>query len=163
MSGWAWAQGMGTAFAGVLAYFGAQYGARAGRANADKAIFVQHVTAERAVWREAMRGLVVALTAELRRGAVSPARPVNWRKVYAARAGIVLRLNPACRETDVADDRHELDRRLFLALQALVSARYHLRPEWLSRADAVEEAAQRLIKKEWDRSKDEAKTGRLDG
>jgi hypothetical protein len=163
MSGWVWVQGVGTAFAGALAFLGARLGARAGQANSDKAIFVQHVTAERAVWREAMRGLVVDLTAELRRGAVSPAKPVNWRKVYAARAGIVLRLNPACREADGADDRHELDRRLFQALQDLVSARHHPCPEWLVRADAVEEAAQRLIKKEWDRSKDEARTGRLDG
>ena len=163
MNGWVWAQGAGTAFAGALAYLGARFGAQAGKANADKAIFVQHVTAERAVWREAMRDLVVDLTAELRRGAVSPARPVNWRKVYVARAGIVLRLNPACREVCVRDDRHELDRRLFMALQDLVSARHSPRPEWLLKTDAVEEAAQRLIKKEWDRSKDEARTGRLDG
>lgn len=154
---------MGTAFAGALAYLGARFGARVGRASSDKAIFVQHVTAERAVWREAMRGLVVDLTAELRRGAVSPAKPLNWRKVYAARAGIVLRLNPACRDPGEEGDRHELDRRLFKALQELVAARQQPDPEWLARADAVEEAAQRLIKKEWDRSKDEARTGRLDG
>ncbi|MBD8640238.1 hypothetical protein [Sphingomonas sp. CFBP 13733] len=163
MNSWVWAQGAGTAFAGALAYLGARLGARSGKANADKAIFVQHVTAERAVWRGAMRDLVVDLTAELRRGAVSPARPVNWRKVYAARAGIVLRLNPACREAGSPGDRHELDRRLFQALQDLISARHHPRPEWLVRADAVEEAAQRLIKKEWERAKDEARSGRLDG
>ncbi len=161
MSNWTWVQGAGTLVAGLFAYLGARLGARLGKANADKAIFVQHVTAERAVWREAMRGLVVDLTSELRRGAVSPAKPVDWRKVYAARAGIVLRLNPACREQGTPDDKNELDRQLFGALEALVAARHHSRPEWLARADRVEEAAQRLIKQEWNTSKDEARTGKL--
>ena len=160
--GWTWVQGFGTAFAGVLAYLGARFGAQAGKENADKAIFVQIVTSERAVWREAMRGLVVELTAEVRRGAVSPAKPVNWRKVHAARAGIVLRLNPACRDVGTDNDKHALDRALFRAVEELVSARYAPKPDWLKKADAVEEAAQRLIKKEWDKSKKEARTGRLE-
>lgn len=155
-------QGFGTGFAGVLAYLGARFGAQAGKENADKAIFVQIVTSERAVWREAMRGLVVELTAEVRRGAISPAKPVNWRKVHAARAGIVLRLNPACRDVRTGDDKHALDRMLFRAVEELVSARHVPRPDWLTKADAVEEAAQRLLKKEWDKSKKEARTGRLE-
>ena len=159
--GWTWVQGFGTAFAGVLAYLGARFGAQAGKENADKAIFVQIVTSERAVWREAMRGLVVELTAEVRRGAISPAKPVNWRKVHAARAGIVLRLNPACRDVGT-EDKHALDRALFRAVEELVSARHTPKPDWLKKADTVEKAAQRLIKKEWDKSKKEARTGRLE-
>ena len=48
-------QGFGTAFAGVLAYLGARFGAQAGKENADKAIFVQIVTSERGMARSNAR------------------------------------------------------------------------------------------------------------
>ncbi|MEG3168199.1 hypothetical protein U1737_08350, partial [Sphingomonas sp. LB3N6] len=99
---------------------------------------------------------------QMRNCNASPAKPVNWRKVHAARAGIVLRLNPACRDERTDNDKRALDRALFRAVEELVSARHAPRPEWLRKADAVEDAAQRLIKKEWDKSKKKARTGRLE-
>lgn len=159
---WTVLQGLGTLGAGVLAYMGARRGARSVKASADKSIFVQTVTTERAVWRKEMRDLVVELTSEVRRGAVSPAKPVNWKKVYAARAGIVIRLNPICRRTGPVPERHADDKMLFDAVLALSNARYMPKPDWMAKADAVEEASQRVLKREWDKSIEEARTGKIE-
>ncbi len=157
-----WYQGLGAFLAGGLTFLGAQFGLRLTKASSDKTIFVETVTHERAVWRTEMRKLVENLTSEVRRGAVSPAKPVDWKKVYKARTGIVVRLNPACRETGSIDEKHVPDRDLFAAVIALSSARHLPDPGWLAKADAVEEAAQRVLKKEWDKSKREARTGQLE-
>lgn len=158
---WTMLQGLGPLGAGFLAFLGARAGARSVKASSDKTIFVQTVTTERAVWRKEMRELVVELTSEVRRGAVSPAKPVNWKKVYAARVGIVVRLNPICRQAGPVPEQHADDKLLFDAVLALSNARYASNPDWMAKADAVEEASQRVLKREWDKSIDEARTGMI--
>lgn len=126
----------------------------------SKTVLVQTVTAERAKWRAEMRIVVSELVSLLRASAREEAP--GWLQVDRLRTEARLRLNPAGRGPAPAGiDKHEIDRKLHADLDALHRAGPAGTTAHDSIADSLEEHIADLLKGEWDKSKDEAVTGKL--
>ncbi len=95
-----------------------------------------------------MRKLSVSLTAEIRRAAVSPAKPVDAKRVYKARTGIVVPLSPDYRKFGHIAEPRVPDRDPFISIVLLSNARHLPSPTASGKADAVEDAAERVLKKQ---------------
>jgi hypothetical protein len=123
--------------------------------NNRKNLFVNTVTAERAKWRQDLRTAM----AEMRRASeIALAAPStdNLAALHAQRVQVRLRLNPS------PDPKHHLDRDALAALKRLpqqVAARNAVAAD--ATLEALETAIQTLLKQEWDKSKQEARTGEL--
>jgi len=126
-----------------------------------KTVLVQTVTAERAKWRAEMRDYVERLVALLRaHERVGP--ETDWEQVDRLRTGIRLRLNPNARTPPPeAGDMHEADRRVHQVLDAITVAGKSGTELHAELADQLEEHMAVLLKGEWDKSKDEAVSGKL--
>jgi hypothetical protein len=123
-----------------------------------KTLFVNTITKERAEWRSDLRKAVGDLVVRVHEALDDPNK--SLLEVHESRVAILLRLNP----NDGPD--HVLDR---LILEALEHIPKLLRPAKgpldrgvvLGQLARVECCAQRLLKKEWTKSKDEARTGEM--
>lgn len=128
-------------------------------ANA-KTVFVESVTAERAVWRKEMREVATALVAAMRWSANR--HRIDWEKVYLLCSEIRLRLNPAGRELPrPSEDKHPLDRTIHALLDEIVDSSSKDRTYHRGYADSLEAAMAKLLKQEWDKSKQEAVDGHI--
>ena len=129
--------------------------------NTAKAVLVQTVTAERAKWRAEMRDHVERLVALLRayeRGGSE----ADWERVDRLRTGIRLRLNPNARTPPpTGGDKHEADRAVHQVLDAITAAGKSGMAMHAGLADRLEEHMAVLLKGEWDKSKNEAVSGKL--
>ena len=121
-----------------------------------KTLFVNTVTSERAKWRQDLR----TATGELVRHAQSALFSPNQEtiaKLNESRVAIRLRLNPS------SDHKHVFDQTILAALRKLMT---HVdpvnKPAALTQLEIVEENVQKLLKQEWDKSKREAQSGRLE-
>lgn len=129
--------------------------------NTAKTVLVQTVTAERAKWRAEMRDHVERLVALLRtyeRGGSE----ADWERVDRLRTGIRLRLNPNARTPPpTGGDKHEADRAVHQVLDAITAAGKSGMAMHAGLADRLEEHMAVLLKGEWDKSKNEAVSGKL--
>lgn len=145
-------------FFGVVTAFTAYKAATRSHAETtrdkDKDIFVAAVTNERAKWREELRRNV----AEYAKQCVVSAPDVP--ELLRLKTDIILRLNPRAREPAMAE-KHKFDRQIIDAVNALFATRL-VGPISTSNSDlaSLEKAAQELLKQEWQKSKEEAETGR---
>jgi len=120
----------------------------------DKDIFVASVTNERAKWREDLRQNV----AEYLKQCVSPSPDVP--ELIRLKTDIILRLNPRARDAGMAE-KHKFDLQIMQAVNALFNqvAQGSMPLTNPTLAD-LEKATQELLKQEWQKSKDEAATGK---
>lgn len=129
-----------------------------------RTMFIEHVTGERATWRSELRREISILSVEvhtmLAGDAPDPAR------FHRARVGLLMRINPDGRRTN----DHPLDRKIDTELGYLARAMAggasvaelpSTRRCILARLTQLEYAVQELLKTEWEKSKTEAKTGRM--
>lgn len=161
----------------VLSYFKSRNAARSAREsareaakiaatasidNTAKTVLVQTVTAERAKWRAEMRDQTERLAALLRtheRGGPE----VDWVQFDRLRTGIRLRLNPTGRTPAPAEgDAHDADRAVHNVLDAIANADKSGATPNAGLADKLEQHMAALLKGEWDKSKREAVSGKLD-
>jgi hypothetical protein len=129
--------------------------------NTAKTVLVQTVTAERAKWRAEMRDhverLVALLNAHERGGPEA-----DWEQVDRLRTGVRLRLNPTGRKPSPAGgDMHEADRAVHQVLDAIAAAGKSETTVHAGLAARLEEHMAALLKSEWDKSKNEAVSGKL--
>lgn len=123
-----------------------------------KSLFVNTVTAERAAWRGDLRTLTAELVTLAHTALADPAE--SLADLHERRVGIRLRVNPR------GGAEHPLDQAIMDCLAALPIL---LRPASgpadaaavLAQLEILEAAVQSLLKQEWDKSKREARTGRL--
>lgn len=142
----------------VGAFGGAMFAGWVMSQTTRKTLFVNTVTKERAEWRADLRAAVGDLVKRVELALNDETR--SLAEVHESRVAVRLRLNPS----DAA--AHVLDR---LILEALEKLPGQLRPASgvIDRAKVkgtvarIECCAQRLLKKEWDKSKNEARTGDL--
>jgi len=125
--------------------------------DSDKDIFVASVTNERAKWREDLRKNV----AEYLKQCVSPTP--DMPELIRLKTDIILRLNPRARDVGMVE-RHKFDLQIMQAVNTLFNqvtqASIPLTNPTLAE---LEKATQELLKQEWQKSKDEAATGRERG
>lgn len=123
---------------------------------ARRNLLVETVTKERAAWRQEVR----AATLELSRtvlSSIGQASLSSTTAVHQQRLAITLRLNPS------RADKHRLDREISDALHALeLALERQQQVEARTQLRLVEEKVQKLLKQEWDKSKKEARTGKLE-
>lgn len=127
-----------------------------------RSLFVGTITQERATWRKELREHVVTLVGLVRRWPDNPL-PADIACLHEKRVGILLRVNS--RGRDQPDD-HPYDAEIITALSALARA---VDPDTGSpnldeariALETLETNAQALLKYEWDKSKREARTGRV--
>lgn len=144
----------GLTLVGVIITAGLLY--RSTMVIARRNLFVETVTKERATWRSEMR----AATLELSEAAVSSITrrdTIATAKFHRQRMAISLRLNPS------RADKHRLDREISDALHAMeLALERGLNVEARTQLCLVEALVQELLKQEWDKSKTEAKTGKIE-
>lgn len=129
--------------------------------NTAKTVLVQTVTAERAKWRAEMRDYVERLVAFLRAYERGEAE-ADWEQVDRLRTGIRLRLNPNARTPPpMGGGIHEADRAVHQVLDSITAAGKSGMALHFELADRLEEHVAVLLKGEWDKSKNEAVTGKL--
>lgn len=139
----------------------ARVGADAAIETNSKTVLVQTVTAERAKWRAEMR----ELSSELATLLLASARRerIEWGRADRLRIEIQLRLNPKGREPAPSrGDDHGIDRKLHghLATLRAVGPRARAAHETIARGLEMDMAD--LLKGEWDKTKDEAVSGKLE-
>lgn len=122
--------------------------------NNNKNVLIKTVTEERAKWRDDLRELAACFIKETH--SLMKRDTKNIEELYEIKAKIVFRLNP--------DKNHHLDHSLLVLINRIVDnikkpTMYKMLVADLAR---FEIGIQSLIKKEWDKSKKEAKTGKLD-
>jgi hypothetical protein len=126
-----------------------------------KTVLVQTITNERAKWRSEIREAAAELIALLR--ASKEGKRVDWQRVVRLQTDVRLRLNPHARQaTSAVDDIHEIDRRLHKALDDILASSSRAKIGHGALADSVEKEIGFLLKNEWEKSKSEAVTGRLE-
>jgi sigma54-dependent transcription regulator len=126
----------------------------------DKTVFVQSVTAERAIWRREMREATTTLVSLLR--CSSEQKRIDCECVYSQCSQIRLRLNPAGRNpAPPSGDKHDLDRTIHSTLDQIVTSATSDYAKHPALADHLETAMAQLLKQEWDKSKQEAINGKL--
>lgn len=129
--------------------------------NTAKTVLVQTVTAERAKWRAEMRDYVERLVAFLRAYERGEGE-ADWEQVDRLRTGIRLRLNPSARTPPpMGGGIHEADRAVHQVLDSITAAGKSGMALHSELADRLEEHVAVLLKGEWDKSKNEAVTGKL--
>lgn len=123
---------------------------------ARRNLLVETVTKERATWRSELRAAVLELS-DATHSAINSFDANSIARVHRWRLAISLRLNPS------RADKHQLDRRISDALHALELALERQRHvEARTQLLQVEVNVRKLLKQEWDKSKTEARTGKLE-
>lgn len=122
-----------------------------------KTVLVQTVTSERAKWRSELREAGAELIALLR--VSSDGRRVDWQRIVRLQTEVRLRLNPNARERP---HNHDIDYRLHAALDRIAASTPRMRSTHRTLADSVEVEIALLLKAEWEKSKGEAVTGKLE-
>ena len=121
--------------------------------NNNKNVFINTVTVERAKWRTEMRNTIAEFCRVCYEQLEDPTKR-NIPKLQELRVLTKLRLNP--------DQKHELDATIMIAaanvIEGLVSSQSAL---VISNLQILENKVQELLKQEWDKSKTEAKTGKV--
>ena len=140
--------------AAFIAYWAATSAHRDTTRDSDKDIFVTAVTNERAKWREEFRDCI----ADYMKQCLATEHDIS--ELLRLRANIVLRLNPRARGPHHSE-QHKLDMEVFTHVEALFEAKSTGKAQSLdANLIGLEESAQKLLKQEWDKSKEEAATGR---
>ena len=115
--------------------------------NNDKSIYVERVTAERAVWRSELRATVARLVSIVHIADGSPTTATRFEV-----AQIAMRLNPAgFSEKQTDRDAHPLDRDIHAILEQIIAGK-----SGPDQATKLERAVALLLKQEWQKSKREA-------
>lgn len=122
---------------------------------ARRSLFVANVTAERASWRQDLRVAVGDLV-ESTRLAIKAPSDARIAEFHKHRVAVRLRLNPSLQEKHILD---RLIRRSLKDLARAVERREQVPAE--AALENIEANVQRLLKQEWDKSKDEAKAGEM--
>lgn len=134
--------------------------ADAALATNAKSVFVERVTAERAVWRRELRDHGAELVALLRWSAHR--HSIDWHRVLRLCSEISMRLNPSGRDPDISgEQKHALDRQIHALLDEILLTSAKRRADHQRIGDALEIAIAKLLKQEWDKSKIEALDGKL--
>ena len=122
---------------------------------ARRNLLVGTVTTERAKWRTDLRKSVANLVSIANAMAPNPSRK-DIAAFDKVRVEVRLRLNPSLRPQDV------LDQRILAALKDLRAALVGGEQVRISeQVEAIESGVQLLLKQEWSKSKEEARTGVL--
>lgn len=124
--------------------------------NNNKNVLIKTVTEERAKWRSELRNTFaefVKLTSEH----VDNANVTNTPRIRELKTHLQLRLNPS------QDEKHKLDQDIILIIKHIVSDLDTAgnKQTILDHLNDLECHIQQLLKDEWDKSKKEAKTGKL--
>ncbi|KAA0893451.1 hypothetical protein [Oryzomonas rubra] len=137
----------------LLALFGVALTAFFTSRNNNKNVFINTVTVERAKWRTEMRNTIAEFCRVCYEQLEGPTK-INIPKLQELRILTKLRLNP--------DQKHELDAAIMVSaanvIDGLVSSQRAL---VISNLQILENKVQELLKQEWDKSKTEAKTGKV--
>ncbi|WP_353470060.1 hypothetical protein [Sphingomonas faeni] len=122
---------------------------------ARRNLLVGTVTTERATWRSEMRTKVSRLVLIARSMPASPTRQ-DLARFDRVRVEVRLRLNPSLKPADL------LDQQILAALKSLRDALVEGEQVRIDgHIETIECKVQELLKKEWTKSKDEARTGEL--
>lgn len=147
----------GAVLSGVMAFVGTWLSSRLTFRAHRRTLFVSTVTTERAQWRAELRQASADFVALVYKSA-SGAR-VDVGDLHRRRLDIRLRLNPN------GGRENHLDEKILQGLEDIGDVLR--RPGTFGLAEvqrpleAVEDGIQRLLKQEWDKSKDEAASGQL--
>jgi hypothetical protein len=149
------ATGLFTIVVALVALIGSLCGAVLASRTNRKTLFVNTVTAERAKWRQDQRTAVSDLS-RLTHTALASPQPETLAKLNESRVAIRLRLNPS------TEHKHMLDQAILAALGRLVPlVEATDRSGALECLEQIETTMQSLLKQEWDKSKREARKGKL--
>jgi hypothetical protein len=121
--------------------------------NNNKNVLIKTVTEERAKWRNDLRDLVASFIKE---ALVQMKNDIiSIENIYEIKAKIVFRLNP--------DKNHHLDQDILTKLKRIVDNIENptMSKSLINDLARLEEFVQTLVKQEWEKSKKEAKTGKL--
>lgn len=142
------------AFAGAV--FNAALTARTTSKTQARSLFVGTVTTERAQWRQDLREAVSDLVRLSHLVITNKGAPDDAAKLEGVRAAVRLRLNPS------EGEEHEKDQEILRALANLALAiKAGEGTRALEHLETIESGSQRLLKQEWQKSKTEARTGRV--
>lgn len=142
----------GAIIGALLGFWGSLYGAMSQQRISNKEVFTRTVTEERAKWRSELRTLSVRFT-ELARKLCDGESKYKY-ELEAVRVEIRLRLNP--------DPEHKLDATILGEIKEIAEKAGSADKKDLTEClEKFEADVQRLIKAEWDKSKNEAITGNL--
>lgn len=141
----------------LIAVIGVFITARVALNNNNKNLLIKTVTDERAVWRKELREtcaeFVKLIHEQINNSSVSNKPRINELKVH-----LKLRVNPS------SDAKHELDQAIIKLSQELVEMleKEIISKEVTDKLFDLEGKVQSLLKQEWDKSKNEALTGKLE-
>ncbi len=149
-----WLSFFGPIIAAAIALFGVGLTVRAALQNNRKNLLVGTITTERATWRQDLRA-ETALFVEAVHEALAKPSAERLVKVHRHRVGLRLRVNP--------NPKHQTDSDILAALGAiptLIVAKNKVGA--LAKLQELEGNIQTLLKEEWDKSKREAESGKLE-
>ncbi|EGR3111683.1 hypothetical protein DNG97_24390 [Vibrio parahaemolyticus] len=144
-------------FIAVVAVAGVIFTAWIALQNNNKNLLIKTVTEERAKWRSELRNACaefVKLTSEH----VGNANVTNTPRIRELKTHLQLRLNPS------QDEKHKLDQDIIQIIKDIVSGldAAGSKQTILDNLNDLELYVQQLLKAEWEKSKKEAKTGKLE-
>ncbi len=146
---------MGALIGAILVFLGALITAFGKSKDTQLDVLTKIITSERAQWRNDMRVLSSELVSLLNQGNIRDDKEL-LNKFHQTRVELRLRLNP--------NEGHDLDMELLTLLKDFsdfVSTEDATSSVDSSKLEDFELAMQKLIKKEWDKSKKETESGNL--
>jgi hypothetical protein len=120
--------------------------------NNNKNIFIGTVTTERAKWRDELRNHTAEFC-KLAYGQLQDKDPVSRTRLEELRVLIRLRLNP--------NPEHALDKTILDAIGNATRGLDGSGVDAREQLETIERNVQALLKQEWEKSKEEARTGKL--
>jgi hypothetical protein len=141
----------------LIAVLGISITAAMALKNNNKNILIKTVTDERAKWREELRKICAEFVRHIYNKA-NNSRITDTSRIIELKTHIQLRLNPS------EDTKHKLDQDIIETLNFIVNNldQPSGNVDVLKKLDDFQLYVQELLKAEWDKSKKEAETGKLE-
>lgn len=145
---------VGVLFGAMLSLVGVAITAFFTSRNNNKNIFINTVTSERAKWRDELRSNTAEFCSVVRGELQNYAESNDRLRQEELRVLIRLRLNP--------DPTHKLDKAILDAISKLAWTEHKSgESDVIRELEAIESNVQALLKQEWEKSKQEAREGKL--
>ncbi len=125
--------------------------------NNNKSLLIKTVTEERAKWRTELRDCCAEFSS-LVYEQLNNTSASNLPRIVELKVQIRLRTNPS------SEPKHKLDQEILSESQAIVDLISDApeKDQVISKLLKLENSVQKLLKQEWDKSKNEAVTGKLE-
>ena len=144
---------MGALLGAVLGFIGSVLSTFGKSKDTQLDILTKIITSERAQWRQDMRILTSDLVGHIHRAIAKKEDDDILIELNKTRVLIKLRLNP--------NEDHKLDKDLLCGLDNILTHLDDDKDQLLATLLIFEDNMQKLIKREWDKSKGEAQSGNI--